>query len=99
MRQPEVELSDQEIEAARSEQFLIIPAESGIIRGARFSMRVKVGGRMQMVTVMCKGSPFEKLLKGGRTAKYVKVFGYGVAGEVNIKKLRARQAKEVAQRG
>jgi hypothetical protein len=94
----EIEFSDSDIEAARSSQFLKTPATTGIFRGACFSLRTKIGGRMQLVMVRCKGQPYEREIKGGKKALYVDVFGYGVDKAVNITRLR-EQVKEDARDG
>jgi hypothetical protein len=94
----EIELSESDIEAVRTSQFLKVPTKTGIFRGACFSMRAKIGGRMQLVMVRCKGGPYEREIKGGKTALYVDVFGYGVDKAVNITRLR-EQVKEDARDG
>lgn len=66
---------------------LKVPEKTGIKAGARFLLWAKVGGDMQLVSVVCKGAPYEKKLKNGGTAFYVDVYGYGVRCSVNIKKL------------
>lgn len=67
---------------------LKVPPKTGIKAGASFLLWTKVGGDMQLVSVMCKGEPYEKKLRNGGTAVYVDVYGYGVRCAVNIKKLR-----------
>ena len=92
----DIQLSDEEIEACLSSSYLKIPDRTGIVRGARFSMSVKIGGRMQLSMVICKGKPRQKALKDGRKVWVVDVYGIGVNGEVWISKLRERAE---AQRG
>lgn len=86
--QDELELSEQEIAEAVSKELPKSPDESGIFRGARFSLAVKIGGRMQLVMVRCKGKPYTQTDKRGRKWRVVDVFGYGVRKSVPIKKLK-----------
>ena len=81
-------LSDREMNAALSGEYMKAPPKTGIFRGARFSLSTKVGGRMQLVQVVCKGKPYERTLGKGKTALYVDVYGYGVNKSVNVKKLQ-----------
>lgn len=61
------------------------PDVSGIKRGAFFKLSAKIGGEMQLVSVMAKCEPYQK----GKQSMYVDVFGYGVPRRaVNVKKLR-----------
>lgn len=89
----DIELSEKEIDACLHSQFLKVPAKTGIFKGARFSMPVKVGGRMQLVMVVCKDEPYINKFKNGKKALYVDVYGYGVSGAVNITRLREQDAE------
>lgn len=89
--QEEVELSEQEIEAALASSVnLTIPDRTGIVRNSRFSMSVKIGGKMEMVMVICKDEPYQRTLRNGKKVWVVDVFGYGISGPVYITKLRQR---------
>jgi hypothetical protein len=87
----DIMLSDQEMDAALSDEFMKTPPKTGIFRGARFSLSTKVGGRMQLVQVVCKGEPYEHTLTNGKKALYVEVYGYAVRKAVNVKKLQEVQ--------
>lgn len=94
MKPEEIELTSEDMDAVLHEKTLIVPPETGIFRGARFSMTAKIGGKMEMVMVLCKGKPYEREIKGGKKALYVDVFGYGVNKAVNIKRLRTAVQQE-----
>jgi hypothetical protein len=66
------------------------PAKTGIKAGCRYLLWCKIGGEMQLTSVMCKGAPYAVRLGNGGTATYVDVYGYGVRAAVNIKKLREK---------
>jgi hypothetical protein len=83
-----IELSDHDMASILSGDALNTPCRSGIKAGGRFMLRAKVGGKMQLRTVVSKCAPYRKSIKNGGTAWYVDVFGYGVRRSVNIKKLR-----------
>jgi hypothetical protein len=72
------------------EPSLKCPPRTGIFKGAKFLLWVKVGGEMQLASVACKGTPYPVGLRNGGTAWYVDVYGYGVRASVNVRKLRAR---------
>jgi len=84
-------LTEKDLDAALSRKYMKAPSKTGIFRGARFSLSTKVGGRMQLVQVVCKGQPYEHTLSGGKKAWYVEVYGYGVNKAVNVKKLQEVQ--------
>nr|WP_321513155.1 hypothetical protein [uncultured Pseudodesulfovibrio sp.] len=89
--QEEIELSEQEMDAVlTSKQALTVPDRTGIVRNARFSLSVKIGGKMEMVMVICKDKPYQRTLRNGRKVWVVDVFGYGVSGPVYVTKLRQR---------
>ena len=60
-----------------------VPDFSRIKRGDRFSLKTKIGGKMQTVMVIAKDEPKKK----GKATYYVEVFGYGVNKSVNVIKL------------
>lgn len=72
------------------EASLNTPAKTGIKAGSRFLLWAKVGGEMQLASVVCKGDPYPVQLGNGGTAWYVDVFGWGIRKAVNIKKLREK---------
>jgi hypothetical protein len=91
MSQEEIELSEQDMEAVLTSSLgLTIPDRTGIVRGARFSMSVKIGGKMEMGMVICKDKPYQRKLRNGKKIWVVDVFGYGVSGPVYVTKLRQR---------
>jgi len=91
MPQEEIELSEAEMEAAlKIVKTQTAPDRTGIVRGARFSLSVKIGGKMEMVMVFCKDKPYQRKLKNGKKVWVVDVFGYGVSGPVYVTKLRQR---------
>jgi hypothetical protein len=94
-----VELTGEEIEAALGAPCLKIPDRTGIVRGARYSMSVKIGGKMEMGMVICKGEPRQRTLRDGRKVWVVDVFGYGVSEEVWVSKLREIGEPMEANRG
>ena len=87
----DITLTESDLDAALSRKFMKVPPKTGIFKGARFSLSTKVGGRMQLVQVVCKGEPYERTLGKGKTALYVEVYGYGVNKAVNVKKLQEVQ--------
>ncbi|MEZ7197012.1 hypothetical protein [Pseudodesulfovibrio karagichevae] len=87
----DITLSERDLDAAMSSEYMKVPPKTGIFRGARFSLSTKVGGRMQLVQVVCKGEPYERTLGKGKKALYVEVYGYGVRKAVNVKKLQEVQ--------
>ncbi|XXJ20016.1 hypothetical protein ACR42D_10805 [Desulfovibrio caledoniensis] len=87
----DITLSERDLDAALSSEYMKVPRETGIFRGARFSLSTKVGGRMQLVQVVCKGEPYEHILTNGKKALYVEVYGYAVRKAVNVKKLQEVQ--------
>jgi len=79
-----IDLTISEIEDILSaDKALFCPATEGIKKGDRFHMWAKVGGDMQLVSVVAIGEPY----KTGPKATYVDVFGYDYRGSVNVKKL------------
>jgi hypothetical protein len=86
-------LSQQEIAEILDGEPLKVPAKTGIKVNDRYSIWAKVGGDMQLITVVCKTAPYRRKLRNGGTAWYVDVFGYGVRQSVNVKKLRELPAK------
>jgi len=97
-QQTDIELSEQEMDAVlASSVSLTIPDKAGIVRGKRYSLSVKIGGKMERVMVLCKGEPFQRTLRNGKKVWVVDVFGYGISGPVYVSKLR-EQCKE-AQNG
>ncbi len=78
------ELTEDDYEAILSDPpALFCPDPTGIKRGDKLMLWVKVGGDMQLSSVTVQDDPYQK----GPKARYVKVFGYGIRGEVNVKKL------------
>ncbi len=75
------------------------PAPPGIKRGAWFFVWGKIGGEMQLISVMCKGKPYLVKFRNGKTAHYVDVFGWGISTSVNITKLLEVVPDEQTRRG
>tara|TARA_B100000683_G_C12389568_1_gene514913 strand:+ start:229 stop:525 length:297 start_codon:yes stop_codon:yes gene_type:complete len=83
-------LSDDEFEACWTSKYLKRPDRSGIVRGKRYSMSAKIGGRMTLSTVMAEGKPYQRTLKNGKKVWVVDVFGYCIKGPVYVTKLLER---------
>lgn len=81
-------LTANDIDAILNAEPLKAPVRAGIKAHSKYLLNVKVGGEMQLVSVVCKGAPYAKKLKNGGLAWYVDVYGWGVRRAVNIKKLR-----------
>jgi len=94
-----INLSENEVEACLAGQFLKVPDRTGIVRGARYSMSVKIGGKMELVSVMCKGTPRQRKLRDGKKVWVVDVFGFGISGPVWVTSLRERVDAMEVERG
>lgn len=65
---------------------LFCPATAGIKKGDRFQTWAKVGGDMQLVSVIAASDPYRK----GKRATYIEIYGYDIGRRaINIKKLLA----------
>jgi hypothetical protein len=92
-----IDLTPDEIEdILTADKALFCPDLAGIKKGDRFHLWAKVGGDMQLVSVVATSDPY----KTGPKAIYVDVFGYDYRGSVNVKKLLTEhQAREEIQHG
>lgn len=54
---------------------------------SRFLCSMKVGCDMSLVSVICKGAPYQASYGKNRVAWYVDVYGYGINQAILVKKL------------
>lgn len=84
-----MDLTERDLASILEAEPLKCPDRTGIKPGATFFLWVKIGGEMQLATVVCRGEAYPRTLQNGGIAWYVDVYGYGVRDSVNIKKLRS----------